>query len=98
MSGLLRPRRCYLRPAGGWVGFGRNITPAQPDITEVEYRLGWRILTVCKVDLMADRQQLADENARIKDLARQASANVSEGMAAIDVEIAKRLSPTGKDR
>lgn len=85
MSGRasLRPRRIYWRPAGGYVGFGRNV-PEQPDLYETEYRLGWRIVVVCRVCLMGRIDQLEREVSRIKALAKRAGANVADGIAAID--------------
>jgi len=88
-------RRFYLRPAGRWVGFGRNAQPDQPDVVEREYRIGWRLLSICRACLLSERERLAQENARISDLARRASSNVVEGMRAIDVEIARRLGGGG---
>lgn len=79
----LRPRRIYWRPAGGYVGFGRNV-PEQLDLYETEYRLGWHIVVVCRVCLMGKIDQLEREVARIKALARKAGANVADGIAAID--------------
>jgi hypothetical protein len=79
----LRPRRIYWRPAGGYVGFGRSV-PQQPDLLESEWRLGWRILVVCRVCLLAERDRLQAEADRLRVLARRASTNVSEGIFAIE--------------
>lgn len=93
-SARLRPRRLYWRPTATF-GFGPR-TPDRLDLVEREFQIGWRVLVVCRVDLLDDHQRLADENARIKDLARRASANVGEGMAALDVEIARKLGRAEK--
>jgi hypothetical protein len=86
---VLRPRRIYWRPTNSF-GFGRR-RPEQPDLVESEFQIGWRVLVICRVDLLDDHQRVTDENARIKNLAREAGDNVARGMAAIDVEIARRL-------
>lgn len=84
----LRPRRFYLRPTEQYVGFGRSI-PEQPDLLEVEFRLGWRVLVVCRVCLIAERERLQSELDRLRHLALGASKNVAGGIAALEQRIAK---------
>jgi hypothetical protein len=84
---LLRPRRIYLRPSGRYVGFGRAV-PQQPDLVEAEYRIGWRILVVCKVCLTTEVQRLQAEEARLRALARFAADRVDEGVASLERRIA----------
>lgn len=79
----LRPRRLYWKPAGGYVGFGRN-EPEQPDLYEAEFRVGWRIVVVCRVCLMTEVTTLRAEVARIKALAKKAGGHVADGVAALD--------------
>lgn len=46
----LRPRRIYIRPAGGFVGFGK--VHDQLDLFESEYRVGWWLVGICRVCLV----------------------------------------------
>lgn len=55
MSGaprLLRQKPLYWRPAGEWVGFGRDSND-QPDLFESVYRCAWWRVGVCRICLVS---------------------------------------------
>lgn len=93
MTQQLRPRHIYWRPAGRYVGFGRNV-PEQPDLMESEFRFGWRIVVVCKICLITERERLQQANdalraeiERIRTHARAASLRIGAAVGIVEKKI-----------
>lgn len=82
MIGRLRPRRLFWRPTETF-GFGPR-TPDRLDLVESEFQIGWRVLIVCRVDLLTELDNASAAAAVARD-------SIDRGLTAIDVELAKRL-------
>ena len=73
----------YFRRQPQWVGFG-DLPNEQPDLFIEEVRFAWWHVGICRTCLLAERQRMSDEIARINELVRIAKVNVGQAIGLVE--------------